>query len=49
MQGALVFAALLGVAFAGVFQIHVDKIQSKRNKMLADGTWAAYLKYKVNR
>ncbi len=49
MQGALVFAALLGVALAGVFQIEVNKIQSKRNKMLVDGTWPAYLKYKVNR
>jgi hypothetical protein len=46
MQGALVFAALLGVTLAGVFQIEVNKIQSKRNRMMVDGTWPAYLKYK---
>jgi hypothetical protein len=46
MQGVVVFAALLGVAFAGVFQIPITRIQSKMQKMIADGTWPAYLKYK---
>uniref|UniRef100_A0A914WJ38 Peptidase A1 domain-containing protein n=1 Tax=Plectus sambesii TaxID=2011161 RepID=A0A914WJ38_9BILA len=46
MKSVLVFAALLGVALAGVFQIELTKIQSKRMRMIADGTWPAYLKYK---
>uniref|UniRef100_A0A914XFV1 Peptidase A1 domain-containing protein n=1 Tax=Plectus sambesii TaxID=2011161 RepID=A0A914XFV1_9BILA len=46
MRCAVVFAALLGVTFAGVFQMDLVKIQSKRMKMIADGTWPAYYEYK---
>ncbi len=48
MPTVFIIAAIIGVAFAGVFKMELTKIESKRSKMIADGTWPAYLKYKVS-
>ncbi len=47
MRILLVLTTLFGVTLAGVFQVELTKIKSRRFKMMADGTWAAYLKQKV--
>ncbi len=47
MKVILIFAAILGVVLTEVYRIELKRIQSKRSKMMADGTWPAYVKYKV--
>ncbi|KAH7673127.1 aspartic protease precursor [Aphelenchoides avenae] len=40
----LLMLALYGVASAGVFQVNLTRIQSRRSRMMAEGTYEEYRK-----
>uniref|UniRef100_A0A914WXS4 Peptidase A1 domain-containing protein n=1 Tax=Plectus sambesii TaxID=2011161 RepID=A0A914WXS4_9BILA len=47
MYCSLVFlAAVLSTAYCAVYNIEMTRTPSQRSKMIRDGTWPAYLKYK---
>ncbi|XGW05165.1 hypothetical protein V3C99_015943 [Haemonchus contortus] len=46
MHSLLVLTALMGSTLAGVYQVPLRKIESKRNRMIREGTWAHHVHMK---
>jgi hypothetical protein len=47
MKVALVLMALLGAALAGFYQMPLTQIESIRQKLMREGKWAEYYKFKL--